>query len=97
VIVQAVQNVVPLDGRPAGQPDEPHGDAGQAVAALAGVGRDERVDHPLSHRIVAKALECLHLMAGQGAGRPSTGWLRDAVDQHDAGAALLEPAAELRG
>jgi len=95
MIVQAVQNVVPLDGRPAGQPDEPHGDARQAVAALAGVGRDQRVDHALGQRIVAEPFERLHLAAGESPRLPSAGRLRDAVDQHRAGAALLQPAAVL--
>src|SRR3546814_6192324 len=68
-------------------------DAGEAVAALAGLVLDEDLEKGPSDRVAGKPLDGRHPAAGDGLHRQRAGEARVVVDQHQAGAALFEAAA----
>ena len=73
-----------------------HDDAGQAVAALAGLLVEEGLLQRMQLVRRAEPLDGGHAAAGDRAGLARAGEDRLAVDQHHAGAALLQPAAVAR-
>ena len=71
-------------------------DAGQAVAALAGLLVDEGLLQRVRAAGIAQALDGGDRLPGDAPHRLGAAFLRRAIDQDHAAAALLEPAAETR-
>ena len=69
-------------------------DAGQAIAALAGLLVDKGLLQRMRPVRRAQAFDRHDVLAGDGRDRLAAGFLRPAVDQHHAAAALFEAAAE---
>ena len=71
-------------------------DAGETIAALAGLLVDEGLLQRVRASRASQSLDGGDGLAGDAPYRLAAAFLRLAVDQHHAAAALLEPAAEAR-